>query len=108
MDLTQISNLVVREVANMTAPTTLACEVGNNFNGRIGARVSSIFVIFIGSTLGMFRLLCAALYVAYAGQVRAFPSSCAGGPRTTDSWNMPSSSPNTLAAASSSRRPSST
>lgn len=28
------------------------CETGNEFDGRIGVRVSAIFVILVGSALG--------------------------------------------------------
>jgi hypothetical protein len=30
----------------------IACGTGNNYNGYLGARISSIFVILIGSTFG--------------------------------------------------------
>jgi hypothetical protein len=38
-----------------TAPPK--CIVGNGYNGHMGARISAIFVILIGSMLGLFHSL---------------------------------------------------
>jgi len=40
-----------------TAPATAAptCDAGNGYDGRIGLRISAIFVILIGSLFGMER-----------------------------------------------------
>lgn len=43
---TRLVHLVVRE-AN-------TCDTGNEFDGRIGTRISAIFVILAGSFLGIF------------------------------------------------------
>ena len=32
---------------------TINCDSGNGYNGRLGIRISSIFVIGLGSMLGM-------------------------------------------------------
>ena len=40
--------------ADSDAP--MACESGNDFNGMLGLRISAIFVILIGSLLGMLDL----------------------------------------------------
>lgn len=48
--------LVVRDAdANATASdsdSTTTCETGNEYDGRLGVRISAIFVILIGSFLG--------------------------------------------------------
>jgi len=56
---TQLAYLVVRQatdVANSTTPNadaeTPACDTGNEYGGYMGARISSIFVILVGSFLG--------------------------------------------------------
>ena len=48
------------EAATSAAATTTAaddmvppCDAGNEYNGEIGLRVSAIFVILVGSMLGM-------------------------------------------------------
>ena len=54
-----IANVVVRQAAG-TATVTLvaaataqpACSSDNNYDGRIGLRISSIFVILVGSMFG--------------------------------------------------------
>lgn len=54
-----IANLMGREVAAATSAATAAavtskpvCSGDNNFDGRIGLRVSAIFVILVGSLFG--------------------------------------------------------
>ena len=57
-------NVAVRQVATAAAssaavgatPTggdTPACSVGNGYDGRMGVRISAIFVILVGSLFGM-------------------------------------------------------
>jgi hypothetical protein len=42
------------EVMSVSPHTvTIECDSGNNYNGRLGVRISSIFVIGLGSMLGM-------------------------------------------------------
>ncbi|KAH8653529.1 Zinc/iron permease [Xylariales sp. PMI_506] len=38
--------------ADVFPSVTVECDTGNEFDGRIGVRISSIFVIFVGSLLG--------------------------------------------------------
>lgn len=38
-------------VAASTSPP--ACDPGNNYDGRLNLRISAIFVILVGSTIGM-------------------------------------------------------
>jgi zinc transporter 1/2/3 len=52
--LMELARFVVRQaeeaVEGEAAPE--ACSTANDFDGRMGIRISSIFVILIGSTLG--------------------------------------------------------
>lgn len=58
----RIADLVIRQVGETAAAaaTSLAaapedaptCEADNEYDGRIGLRISAIFVILVGSTLG--------------------------------------------------------
>ena len=63
----RIADLVVRQVGETAAAAATsiaaipeeedvapACEPENEYDGRIGLRVSAIFVILVGSTFGMF------------------------------------------------------
>ena len=57
MDLKDISQLVIRQSTSTTAATVpkstaIACDAGNTYDGRIGLRVSAIFVILVGSLFG--------------------------------------------------------
>lgn len=61
-ELTRLVGLVARQVApeaiSSSAPATdetPACDVGNEFDGRLGVRISAIFVILVGSLLGKLR-----------------------------------------------------
>ncbi|EOD52862.1 putative plasma membrane low affinity zinc ion protein [Neofusicoccum parvum UCRNP2] len=51
-----VAHLVLRQettdAADAAADTAPACDTGNEFDGRIGVRVSAIFVILVGSLLG--------------------------------------------------------
>lgn len=48
-------NTAVRDLIMSTVPTVIIeCDNGNGFDGRLGLRVSSIFVIGLGSMLGMY------------------------------------------------------
>ncbi|KAI1810376.1 ZIP zinc/iron transport family [Poronia punctata] len=58
MDLTSLS-LALRHVDSYTAShdehhgeIVIECETGNEYDGRLGLRISSIFVILVGSLLG--------------------------------------------------------
>ena len=43
--------------SSAAAQTTAAgCDAGNDYDGRIGLRISAIFVILIGSCFGKFRI----------------------------------------------------
>lgn len=55
----ELASLVSRQAigdepttAEAAADAPAGCESGNEFNGRIGLRISAIFVILIGSLLG--------------------------------------------------------
>ena len=57
---TQLAYLVVRQDGGNSSDqtgaqedTTDTCSTGNEYDGRIGVRISAIFVILIGSMLGM-------------------------------------------------------
>ena len=52
-----IPSLVIRQAlgtvgASVAATTSAGCDAGNDYDGRIGVRVSAIFVILIGSMFG--------------------------------------------------------
>ena len=51
-----IAYLVARQALETAVPESEeapeACGVGNEYDGRIGLRISALFVILIGSTLG--------------------------------------------------------
>ena len=38
--------------------STPACETGNEYDGSLGLRISAIFIILVGSGLGMYLTLC--------------------------------------------------
>lgn len=52
--LHELSYLVERQsdASNATSTVAQLCSAGNNYNGHLGARISSIFVILFGSTVG--------------------------------------------------------
>ena len=57
--MNDLVSLVARQAAQTTTAADAAttsmhpqCDSGNDFDGRIGLRVSSIFVILVGSFLG--------------------------------------------------------
>ena len=60
VNLEHVAQLVIRQATSTTpatavttAPsTTGGCEAGNGYDGRIGLRVSAIFVILVGSLFG--------------------------------------------------------
>ncbi|KAL8751933.1 MAG: hypothetical protein Q9199_006097 [Rusavskia elegans] len=52
---------VTRVLARQIAPSQVACDDGNEFDGRTGLRVSAIFVILVGSMFG-------ALFPVYAAR----------------------------------------
>lgn len=53
---TQLAYLVIRQADNTTDESLIGtpghCDAGNDYNGKIGLRVSSIFVILVGSMFG--------------------------------------------------------
>lgn len=63
--------LVARQAVGTAAATSAAvaeitaagCASGNDYDGRIGVRISALFVILIGSTLGKILLLSRDNYV---------------------------------------------
>ncbi|KAL8906720.1 MAG: hypothetical protein Q9207_001846 [Kuettlingeria erythrocarpa] len=72
--LQELTRVVARQVAPSaiipsaatsaaTAATELACEGGNEFDGRLGVRISAIFVILVGSLFG-------AVFPVYAARHR--------------------------------------
>ena len=48
----ELARLVVRQDGDGGAEATPACNSGNDYDGRMGVRISAIFVILVGSTLG--------------------------------------------------------
>lgn len=50
--LSDLARLVVRQDPGEEGPSPGNCNTGNEFDGRLGLRISAIFVILIGSTLG--------------------------------------------------------
>lgn len=62
VNLEDVTQLVVRQAASTTAATaadstTISCDTGNGYDGRIGLRVSAIFVILVGSLFGKKTIL---------------------------------------------------
>lgn len=49
MDLSLINTLIARDGSDEAVPS---CDTGNDYDGRMGLRISSIFVIMIGSMFG--------------------------------------------------------
>lgn len=108
----QLASLVVRQAESEGAETTTVpiagtqghCDGGNDFDGRLGVRISAIFVILLGSCLGKLRTLPSfnSFYIDMS-QVHGSPSS-PGGDLVSRSRNGRSSSPSTLARGSSLRQ----
>lgn len=48
----ELARLVLRQDAGSEADATPTCEGSNSYDGRMGVRISSIFVILVGSTWG--------------------------------------------------------
>ena len=54
----QVTQVVIRQTLSADAPiaaatsAVTACSAGNDFDGRIGLRISAIFVILLGSSIG--------------------------------------------------------
>lgn len=64
--IVELASLVLRQsteepAADLDAPP--ACGGGNSYDGRMGLRVSSVFVILIGSTLGRSTLIMGVLSI---------------------------------------------
>ena len=55
---TKVAYVLARQASNGIAAATTtaaaadACDTGNDYDGRIGVRVSAIFVILVGSLIG--------------------------------------------------------
>lgn len=49
-----LARFVVRQAAEEAEATPGKCESNNEYDGRMGLRISAIFVILLGSTLGAF------------------------------------------------------
>lgn len=54
-------DMLVRDVTSGIRTVTITCENGNDYDGRMGLRIASIFVILVGSFLG-------AVFPIYAGR----------------------------------------
>ena len=56
--LHEVTRIIARQVAESAiiesadAETVVACDAGNEYDGRIGLRISAIFVILVGSLFG--------------------------------------------------------
>lgn len=48
----EVARLVLRQDADSEAEITPACGTSNDYDGRMGLRISSIFVILVGSLWG--------------------------------------------------------
>jgi zinc transporter 1/2/3 len=48
----QLARLVLRRDPGSETETMPTCEGSNEYDGRMGVRISSIFVILVGSTWG--------------------------------------------------------
>lgn len=48
----ELARLVLRQDAGSETEATPTCEGSNEYDGRMGVRISSIFVILVGSTWG--------------------------------------------------------
>jgi hypothetical protein len=57
---------------------SVECYGGNEYDGRMGLRISAIFVIGFGSMLGMYVVLIVLSHVADSLQVLSSPSSWRG------------------------------
>jgi len=57
VNLEDVAQLVIRQAASTTTTTaaqstTISCDTGNGYDGRISLRISAIFVILVGSSFG--------------------------------------------------------
>lgn len=48
----EFANLALRQSAEGPAEAPPSCGGGNAYNGQMGLRISSVFIILIGSTFG--------------------------------------------------------
>lgn len=57
MDATalNIARLVLRQEPEADTEETVQCQTLNDYDGRMGIRISAIFVILVGSTFGKSR-----------------------------------------------------
>jgi len=76
------------------------CDAGNGYNGQLGARVSSIFVILVGSSLGNLSTYLELIQRLKQQQVHGSQYSLAAMQQSACP-NGPSSLQNTLDLASS-------
>jgi hypothetical protein len=49
---------VLAHIMTASYTVTVECGGGNEYDGRLGLRISSIFVIGAGSLLGMSAIIC--------------------------------------------------
>ena len=77
----EVARLVLRQDAGSEAETIPTCEGSNGYDGRMGVRISSIFVILVGSLWGKSFICgtsCASLFAldeyitSYASQPHLF------------------------------------
>ena len=59
----ELARLVLRQDLGSETETTLACEGSNEYDGRMGVRILSIFVILVGLTWG--KLVLSALSISF-------------------------------------------
>ena len=78
--LEAIANVVVRQAGGTAAATLAAaataqpaCSSDNDYDGRIGLRISSIFVILVGSTFGESNCLPSWQYHTHEEDRSLFP-----------------------------------
>lgn len=64
----EVARLVLRQDPGSEADTTPACEGSNAYDGRMGVRISAIFVILVGSTWGKLLFLWHIMYSVFSQQ----------------------------------------
>jgi hypothetical protein len=104
MDITHLATLVLRQeqpsepvgTAAATGAAETGCEANNNYDGRMGIRISAIFVIFVGSTMGLLDYSIKSTSNATNTYKQAPSSPCSlGKERKTDGLSIASFSPST-------------
>lgn len=82
--IVELANLVLRQSTEEPAvdpDAPPACGGGNSYDGRMGLRVSAVFVILIGSTLGRSKKLIMDLLLVELTRIYrccrcSFPNNC--------------------------------